>query len=33
LKWVTDMFDLVLITLGTGLFVAGVAYVYGCAKI
>jgi hypothetical protein len=28
-----DMLDLVLIALGVGLFLAGIAYVYGCAKI
>jgi hypothetical protein len=30
---VNDMLDLVLVALGVGLFLTGVAYIYGCAKI
>jgi hypothetical protein len=30
---VIGMLDLVLVVLGFGLFLSGVAYIYGCAKI
>jgi hypothetical protein len=30
---VIDMLDLALVVLGIGLFLTGVAYIYGCAKI